>query len=67
MATSSCGKCGSQTFECKDVTPKHSNFVLTFVQCASCGAVVGAMDAMNLGAELAEVKNLLQKIQNALP
>ena len=49
MATSTCIKCGNTEFEAKEAKPLHSNFRLYFIQCAHCGAVVGAMDYLNIG------------------
>jgi hypothetical protein len=59
MAISTCIKCGGTKFENKSVTPKGSNFVLTFIQCASCGGVVGVMDYYNLGQDIQEIKKVL--------
>jgi uncharacterized Zn finger protein len=52
MAVSTCIKCGSTSFENKVVTPQHSEFRLTFVQCSNCGGVVGVMDFFNIGEML---------------
>jgi hypothetical protein len=57
MANSSCPKCGQHIFEAKECTPQHSNFKVQFIQCASCGTVVGTMDywsISNLIIELAK-------------
>jgi hypothetical protein len=67
MATSTCVKCGNNRFESKENSPKDSPFKVTFVQCASCGGVVGVMDFYNLGALIHEQKKLLQKILDSLP
>lgn len=50
MANSKCGKCEGSSFEVVNHEPRKSNFKLLFVQCASCGTVVGAMDFHNIGA-----------------
>jgi hypothetical protein len=52
MATSTCPKCDSTTFEAKEYSPRGSNFKYQFIQCASCGAVVGVMDYFNIGGML---------------
>lgn len=52
MATSACPKCGNTSFESKDHTPQTSNFIVTFIQCAACGTVVGVMDYYNIGGLL---------------
>lgn len=49
MAVSTCPKCDGTFFETKENSPRGSNFKFTFVQCASCGAVVGVMDYFNIG------------------
>ena len=43
MATSSCSKCSSDTFEKKEHVLSGSDFKVNFVQCSVCGAVVGVM------------------------
>lgn len=50
MARSTCMKCGHTKFELVQNTPKDSNFKLYFVQCASCGGVVGVQEWDNIGA-----------------
>lgn len=55
MARSTCPKCDSTRFEVAVAEPKDSRFKVNFVQCASCGAVVGVMDYYN-------VPSLLDKI-----
>lgn len=49
MATSKCPCCGRTQFEMKEAEIKYSRFKLMFIQCASCGAVVGTMDFYNIG------------------
>lgn len=61
MATATCPKCDSAKFEIQDHTPRSSKYVLSFVQCAACGAVVGVMDYFNIGAE---TENLKKQINN---
>lgn len=55
MATSSCPKCGNHSFEMKEHLPHGSGFKVFFIQCSSCGAVVGVTDYYN-------VPSLLEKI-----
>lgn len=56
MAFSKCVSCGSAYFEVVEARNlKGSNFKLMFVQCSSCGGVVGVTEYFNVGA-------LLQKI-----
>ncbi len=49
MAVSTCPKCDSHRFETTVTEPHNSNFKLIFVQCSSCGAVVGVLDFFNIG------------------
>lgn len=47
MAIPKCSKCGNDSFETNIVSPAKSNFKLQFVNCASCGTIVGTMDFFN--------------------
>ena len=49
MAMSTCVKCGNSSFEVKENSPSKSNYKLMFIQCSSCGGVVGVMDYFNIG------------------
>lgn len=49
MAFSTCIKCGSTSFEIKENSPNQSNFKFMFIQCSSCGGVVGVTDYYNTG------------------
>ncbi len=56
MATSSCPKCSSTSFEMKEAPRVASSaYRLMFVQCTSCGSVVGVSDYYN-------IPSLLEKI-----
>ena len=55
MAMSSCPKCGAHRFEMKESSPTGSKFRIMFIQCASCGTVVGVTDFYN-------IPNLLGKL-----
>ena len=44
MAESTCLHCGRTSFEVKRVEPRNSMYVLMFVQCSSCGGVVGVLE-----------------------
>jgi hydrogenase maturation factor HypF (carbamoyltransferase family) len=48
MAKSTCVKCDGKKFEMVDYEPAKSRFGYSFVQCATCGGVVGVVDAFNL-------------------
>lgn len=62
MATSKCSKCGSPSFETVNHTPANSRYILLFVQCAACGAVVGVLDAYNIGHSLGMVAEVVNDI-----
>jgi translation initiation factor 2 beta subunit (eIF-2beta)/eIF-5 len=61
MAQSSCPKCDSHSFEMVEGNPEHSNFRLMYIQCSSCGAVVGVMDYYNIGSKLEELKKKINR------
>ena len=61
MAQSKCIKCNGITFEMVENTPLNSNFKLMFVQCQTCGTVVGVLPYEN-AAEL--VRKLTKKIDS---
>jgi predicted nucleic-acid-binding Zn-ribbon protein len=63
MAYSKCPKCDNTRFEVKENSPTHSNFKLLFVQCSSCGTVVGTMDYYNIGARLSEIEKKIDQIK----
>lgn len=45
MAASSCPKCEGTSFELKDADKIHgTKFAYSFIQCQSCGTVVGVSD-----------------------
>ena len=62
MAKSSCPKCQGGNFEVQQVKPATSKFTLLFVQCASCGAVVGALEQHNIGEILDKQGEALTQI-----
>lgn len=59
MTQSTCAKCGNHSFEMKENIPKGSEYKLMFVQCSSCGSVVGVTDYYNTAT-------LLERIAKAL-
>jgi predicted nucleic-acid-binding Zn-ribbon protein len=61
MAQSTCPKCDSHMFEAKENSPTGSKYKLIFVQCRKCGAVVGVLDFVNVGAGLEQIAGLLKK------
>lgn len=66
MAISTCAKCGNHTFEIQENSPARSAFRLQFVQCMSCGAVIGVLDYFNIGARIEKQDAALKKIAHAL-
>ena len=55
--TSTCPKCPNTSFELAEAAPKNSNVKMWFIQCDSCGAVVGAteyLDSTNILIMIAE-------------
>jgi Fe2+ or Zn2+ uptake regulation protein len=55
MAMSTCPKCDSHKFEMKGAEPDGSKFKVMFIQCASCGAVIGITDYYNIPSLLAKI------------
>ncbi len=55
MAQSTCVKCGNHRFETAETEPKGSAFKLVFVQCSSCGGVVGVTEYYNTGSMLEKI------------
>ena len=52
MAVSTCVKCGSSSFEMVEPKIKTAAYRLYFIQCASCGGVVGVQEFNNITATL---------------
>jgi len=65
MAYSKCPKCDKTSFEVKENSPVHSNYKILFVQCSSCGTVVGTMDFYNIGARLSEIEKKIDNITSS--
>lgn len=63
MAYSKCGSCNGTSFEMVEASPRGSRFKLSFIQCASCGVVIGVMDYNNIGADLEGVKKQIKNLQ----
>ena len=61
MARSKCPSCGNHTFELSENTPNHSEYKMYFIQCSSCGTVVGTTGYFNAGVL---VKKLEEKIED---
>lgn len=46
----------------REVSPSGSAYKLNFVQCASCGAVVGVLDWYNIGSMLEKQNKAIKAI-----
>jgi hypothetical protein len=60
MALSTCVKCGNTLFEVVEKEPAQSNFKLMFVQCNSCGGVVGVVEFYNVGGLITKLAEALK-------
>ncbi|WP_240985244.1 hypothetical protein [Acididesulfobacillus acetoxydans] len=62
MAESKCSVCGGSHFEVVHARAlEGTTRAVLFVQCADCGAVVGALDFVNLGVQINHMKEDLQR------
>ncbi len=59
MAKSTCAKCGGQSFECIEIQPERSHYVLMSIQCSGCGGVIGILENINIGSMLEELKRMI--------
>jgi ribosomal protein S27AE len=59
VAKPTCPNCGSTSFQNTDMMPTGSNFLLNFIHCSSCGAVVGVMDFHNIGEQIKDLARAL--------
>jgi hypothetical protein len=72
MAVATCIKCESHSFELALLTPIGVSKKLTLVQCAQCGAAVGALDPATgpqietLQRQIAAIDDKLNRIATAL-
>ena len=60
MAISKCSKCNSTRFELKEANISGSAYRMYFVQCASCGSVVGVVPFMNTAALIQQLADKLK-------
>lgn len=49
MALSSCSKCNGGSFEMKESSVSHATYRILFIQCSSCGCVVGTQSYFDAG------------------
>lgn len=66
MAATTCGQCKGSTFELVTQRPTNSQFPINFVQCASCGSVVGVLEEHNAGEVAYKLEGILKKIASKL-
>jgi hypothetical protein len=66
MAQSMCVACRGTIFEVRAATPQLTNVRLFFVQCASCGGVVGATEYEHIGSMLSQQNEALRRIAAAV-
>lgn len=66
MAYSTCPKCSSTYFEVRESEPRNSTYKLVFVQCSSCGAVVGTMPYYDAGILAKQNQNQLTEIEQQI-
>jgi uncharacterized Zn finger protein len=52
MAVPACAKCGQHSFERGFITPVGDQRAIPVLQCASCGTVIAALDALSMVAGL---------------
>lgn len=64
MPKSSCPKCGKETFELVEHTPKKSNYKVHFIQCEGCGAVVGVLPFFNANQQINNLEQKIGKLHN---
>lgn len=55
MAISTCAKCNNHQFEMVENSPRNSRFKYMFIQCSSCGSVVGITEYNNIGIMLEKI------------
>ncbi len=72
MTESTCPKCSKKHFELKSIPKEETTYPYQFIQCSSCGCVVGIIDNQNvpfllgaicrkLGVDLVEYQKYLNK------
>ncbi len=66
MATSTCGKCDGKKFEAVVGEPANFTGKVVFIECASCGTVVGTADYVNMNGPINETHQLVKAIAEHL-
>ena len=60
MAVSMCPKCDSTLFELKEGKIEHAKFKYNFIQCATCGVVVGVVDFQHVPTLVTQVSSKIR-------
>ncbi len=66
MSLSKCQKCDSGMFEVVENSPSGSNFKIMFIQCSSCGTVIGTTDYYNVGSLLKDQEEQINNLNSRL-
>lgn len=66
MSASKCGACGHGSFEIKTKEPTGSRFKLNYLQCASCGAVVGVTDYSDVATLVMSLAEQLKNVERGI-
>lgn len=66
MPKSACHSCGSNLFEVLEKDLQGARHAFIFVQCASCGSPVGALESPSIGARLGEQAERIRDLANTL-
>lgn len=61
MALSQCPKCEGKSFESVQKKVNNLNYPITFIQCALCGTVVGALDTNIIGKHITNAVEAIMK------
>lgn len=64
MAKSKCGSCNSTSFELVEKSDvKGSAYPVAFVQCSSCGSVVGVLEEKNSEWLLSQLRKKIENVE----
>jgi excinuclease UvrABC ATPase subunit len=66
MVSSTCIKCGNHSFQIVENSPSGAAFKLMFVQCGSCGGVVGIQDYFNIGSLIKDQEKQIKRLQSCI-
>lgn len=65
MTISKCS-CGNTTFERVTQSVNNCDFLIDFIQCASCHTVMGILEHMNNEAQFKKIETRLQSIESKI-